>query len=66
MTSIKSVDSSKFPKMRRNVSRVTVRGRKEVNAVPPYTIEVTTKSFYRECAANDAMSMMECKRSGTT
>ena len=65
MTSIKSVDSSKFPKMRRNVSRIIVR-RNEVNAVPPYTIEVTTKSFYRECAANDAMSMMECKRNGTT
>ena len=61
MTSIKSVDSSKFPEMRRNVSWITVR-RKEFNAVPPYTIKVTTKLLDRKCVANDAVSMMESER----
>jgi len=64
MTSIKTVDSSKFPEMRRNVSRITMR-RKEVNAVPPYTIEITTKSLDRKCVANDAVSVMESKRNRT-
>ena len=51
--------------MRRNVSWITMR-RKEVNAVPPYTIEVTTKSLNGECTANVAVSMMESKRSRRT
>ena len=60
MTSIKTMESSKFPKMRRNLSRITCR--KEVNAVPPYTIKVTAKSVDRWCVTYDAVSMMESKR----